>query len=145
MDELIFAEALRGLADRLAQVIDDPHRAAAILRGVRERAPDERLALAFLLRLAEISGPVLNAALRDAGRADDLIFCLGGSELIGTGLVTSGSSWVVVFDRARAAQLPIASPDHHDASAELLGAYQRRELIRIAIADLLGRRSVEET
>ncbi|HXD89696.1 MAG TPA: DUF294 nucleotidyltransferase-like domain-containing protein, partial [Candidatus Binataceae bacterium] len=145
MDDLIFVEALRGLADRLAQVIDDPRRAAAILRGVRDRAPDERLALAFLLRLAEISAPVLNAALLDAGRADDLIFCLGGSELIGTGLVISGSSWVEIFDRARAAPFPITPPDHNYASAALLGAYQRRELMRIAIADLLGRRSVAET
>jgi glutamate-ammonia-ligase adenylyltransferase len=145
MDDPGFDETLRSIADRVAQVIDDPRRATAILRGVRERAPDERLALAFLLRLAEVSPLAFSAALRDAGRADDLIFCLGSSELIGTGLITAGPSWVVSFDQARATEPATALPNHYHASAHLLGEYQRRELLRIAIGDLLGRRSVEQT
>src|SRR5579859_3947949 len=145
MDDPGFDEALRGIADRVAQVVDDTRRAAAILRGVRDRAPDERLALAFLLRLAEISGTVLNTALRDPGRVADLIFCLGGSELIGTGLATTGPSWTAEFDQARATEPATALPLRNIDSAMLLGEYQRRELLQIAIGDLLGRRSVEQT
>jgi hypothetical protein len=103
-----FEEPLRGLTQKVAEMMGDPALAAVTLRRVRERAPDERLALAFLLQLGDHSRPALIDALRDDARADDLVFCLGGSELIATGLLALGAAWVTAFDRGRAATLPRA-------------------------------------
>ncbi|MGH7880970.1 MAG: DUF294 nucleotidyltransferase-like domain-containing protein, partial [Candidatus Binataceae bacterium] len=138
---------LDGLARQLARLLDEPGLAATALQRVRARAPDEQLALAFLLRLGELSAPILREALRDDDRADDLIFCLGGSELIAGGLATSGANWLTVFDRARAPELdPQAEPlGGAIGSAAELGAFKQREFLRIAIADLLGRNGVAAT
>ncbi|HLW70658.1 MAG TPA: bifunctional [glutamate--ammonia ligase]-adenylyl-L-tyrosine phosphorylase/[glutamate--ammonia-ligase] adenylyltransferase [Candidatus Binataceae bacterium] len=147
MAEPIFGPALESLALQVARLLDDPALAAASLGRVRERAPDEELALAFMLRLGELSPPLLREALCDDARADDLIFCLGGSELIAGGLANSGANWVAVLDQARAA--PAAAPpetvDDALGSVAELGAFKRRALLRIAITDLLGRHGVAAT
>jgi len=146
MDVTLFEETLRGLASSVALVIDDSARAVLVLRQVRDRAPDERLALAFLLQLAEISKPALNKALSDEERAADLIFCLGGSELVGSGLAAAGPAWVEILDRARSGE-PSSGPPPSDVSSSTrrLGEYKKHEMLRIAIGDLLGRGSVTET
>src|SRR5579863_4392642 len=147
MAEPIFGPALESLALQVARLLDDPALAAASLGRVRERAPDEELALAFMLRLGELSPPLLREALCDDARADDLIFCLGGSEWIAGGLANSGANWVAVLDQARAA--PAAAPpetvDDALGSVAELGAFKRRALLRIAITDLLGRHGVAAT
>ncbi len=85
--------------------------------------------------------------MRDQRRADDLIFCLGGSELIATGLITSGVEWVSLLDQARLqnSSSSVDSPPTEFASTEMLGAFKQRTLLRIAIRDLLGRATVIET
>jgi glutamate-ammonia-ligase adenylyltransferase len=147
MVEPIFEPAVRGLARRLARLLGEQALATETLRRVRERAPDEQLAIAFLLRLGELSASRLREVLRDNARADDLIFCLGGSELVGSGLATSGVNWVDVFERGRAPQAAATAErfDGARASAAALGAFKRRELLRIAIADLLGHDDVAAT
>jgi glutamine synthetase adenylyltransferase len=145
MEEL-FAEPLRGLARRVAEVINEPTLGSAVLQRVAQRAPDERLALAQMLRLGEQSAPALTDALRDTARADDLVFCLGGSELIGAGLVAAGPDWVTEFDHGRGPMAQASDDLPQDpASVAELGTNKRRRLVRIAIADLLSRCTVPET
>jgi glutamate-ammonia-ligase adenylyltransferase len=149
MNEPLFAGGLDRLARRVARIIDDPALASETFRRVRERAPDEQLALAFILRLGERAASTLRDALRDDLRANDLIFCLGASELIASGLATSGPTWVAVFDRARSPEPSVAddyaSLDGAIVGANQLGAFKRRAMLEIAIADVLGRRGVIAT
>ncbi|HVN90755.1 MAG TPA: bifunctional [glutamate--ammonia ligase]-adenylyl-L-tyrosine phosphorylase/[glutamate--ammonia-ligase] adenylyltransferase [Candidatus Binataceae bacterium] len=147
MDAPVFDESLRGLAANVARVIDDASRADAVLHLVRRRAPDERLAMAFLLQLAEISRSIFNQALGDDGLTNDLVFCLGGSELIGSGLVRSGSAWLATFEHARrnGVQQVITSSEAIGESVEALAEYRRKQMLLIAIGDLLGRITVNET
>src|SRR5258708_21694175 len=70
------------LADRLKRRLGNQRLAEQALGAVTKRAPDERLALAFLLKLAEDSPTALKNVLRDRVAGEDLIFCLGSSELI---------------------------------------------------------------
>ncbi|HEY6418583.1 MAG TPA: bifunctional [glutamate--ammonia ligase]-adenylyl-L-tyrosine phosphorylase/[glutamate--ammonia-ligase] adenylyltransferase [Candidatus Binataceae bacterium] len=121
-----------------------------------ERAPDERLALAFLLKLAEQSPLVLKRALADRAVVDDLIFCLGASETVGSGLSAIGPGWLDDFTAARAATAdsliasmksrfePRHMPDRRQA-AEVLGAFKRYAFLKIAIADLLDLTDVAGT
>ncbi len=55
-----FARELRVLADRLAVALGNSSLVSLTLRAIRDQAPDERLALAFLLQLAEISPSLLS-------------------------------------------------------------------------------------
>jgi glutamate-ammonia-ligase adenylyltransferase len=153
MEPAALEPALRGLADRLEQIIGDGA-AASALRMVRERAPDERLAVAFMLRLAEQSAPELRDFLRDPARAGDLAFCLGSSEPVGDGLCAAASQWPRLFERARrdsAAELiesiGFDAPPANDRreAARLIGEFKRTAFLRIAIGDLLGRLSVIDT
>src|SRR5690242_8771524 len=130
MDELRFAPATRGLVMRLTGLLADEALAASTLRLVIERAPDERLALAFLLQLAETGVAQLAETLRVPGAAADLIFCLGASEYVGSGLTALGQGWSSFFLATRthsAAMLldsihfdPPAANDRNEAS-RLLG------------------------
>lgn len=151
MDPSDFSPDLRGLAARTAERLGAPH-AADVLRMVRERAPDERLALAMLLKLAEHGADRVAHALADPALTSDLIFCLGASELVGDGLAAIGAEWPGLFLAARTA----APDDLADGAAfapgpggapgaEALGAFKRREFLKIAIADLLGRTGPLET
>src|SRR5277367_2720560 len=101
MDAGDFPSDLRGLAARLAELLANDEIAGAALGAIRERAPDERIALAFMLKLAEQSPIELALALRDQSRANDLAFCLGASELVGSELSKIGASWVDFLDAAR--------------------------------------------
>lgn len=147
MTEPEFERDLRVLAERLTIELGNSSLVPMTLQAIRDRAPDERLTLAFLLQLAEMSPSLLAEALRDQRRADDLIFCLGGSELIATGLITSGVEWVSLLDQARLQNSSSSadSPPIEFASTEMLGAFKQRTLLRIAIRDLLGRAAVSET
>ncbi|HKV53994.1 MAG TPA: DUF294 nucleotidyltransferase-like domain-containing protein, partial [Candidatus Binataceae bacterium] len=146
--------ALRPLAGSLARLLGEPDLAEATLRLVRERAPDERLALAFLAKLAEASPDSMAVILRDPARASDLVFCLGASELAGTGLATVSGDWAGFFERARVltAEALLASIRFEhvgtgDAASSVrdLVAFKRRIFLEIVIADLLGRLTVSGT
>ncbi len=137
------ARALGG--DRLAQ------RAAAL---AAEHAPDAQLALAFLIKLAEQTRDELERALASEALARDLIFCLGASELVASGLAAAGTQWRVRFEGARAASfdslLESIRFDAIDAAgpaeaAVVLAAFRRQAFLDIAIADLLGRVKVLDT
>jgi glutamate-ammonia-ligase adenylyltransferase len=149
-----FVRGLRGLADRFVDRLGDPALAASTLALVREHAPDERLALAFLLKLAEQSAAQLTEALRAPERARQLVFCLGSSELVASDLSAMESNWVAFFDEARAVSAdtliesikfeftPVA--DRGDAVRKL-SDFKRRVFLRIAIGDLAGRLDVIAT
>src|SRR5580658_7068808 len=154
MDVGDFAPDLRGLADRLAGLIEDAGTAARVLAAIRERAPDERLAFAFMLKLAEQSPAEFARALQDTSRIDDLAFCLGASELVGAELSKIGDGWVDFLDDART----IGPTDFIDSivfqrrsvadrqeAAAVLGGFKRRVFLQIAIGDLLRRFTVVDT
>ncbi|MDB5107703.1 MAG: (Glutamate--ammonia-ligase) adenylyltransferase, partial [Candidatus Binatus sp.] len=148
------APDLEVLAVRLKRRLNNQRLAEEALRAITARAPDERLALAFLLKLAEESPDSLKEILRDREAAGDLIFCLGSSEIVATELSSRGPEWAREFSAARnetfepliAAMTcePIEASDRVQASAAL-GRFMRRMFVRVAIADLLGRISVPET
>src|SRR5271168_2734644 len=144
------------LADRLKRRLGNLRLAEHALAAVTAGAPDEQLALAFLLKLAEDSAAALKSVLRDRPAGDDLIFCLGSSELIATELSSAGPRWDELFIEARAAtperllaairndRPSIDAPDRQRAAAEL-GRFMRRMLVRVAIADLLDGIGVADT
>ncbi len=144
------------LADRLKRRLGNFRLAEQALAAVTRRAPDERLALAFLLKLAEDSARELKSVLRDRAAGEDLIFCLGSSELVATELSSAKTRWDELFLDARAATMDglLAAmrqdrpahdaPDRQRAAAEL-GQYMRRMRVRVAIADLLDRIGVADT
>src|SRR5260221_14467672 len=90
------------LAKRLRDRLGNDRLTQSALAAVRDRAPDDQLALAFLTKLAENSADVLKDVLRDRGAGGDLIFCLGSSELIATELSLAGPQWAEIFLDARA-------------------------------------------
>ena len=73
MDVVDFAPDLRGLAAQLSGLIAHEAIAARALAAIRERAPDERLALAFMLKLGAGARPAARA-LNDSARTADLAF-----------------------------------------------------------------------
>ena len=142
------------LAERLRQLIADPGLGEATLRIIRQRAPDERLALAFLTKLLEQSPSQAMEMLRDFQSASDLVFCLGASELIATELVTIGAKWDVIFYQARTAtpggilgtiRLELSGAEDTAENTRRLAEFKRRHFTAIAIADLLGRLTVSDT
>jgi glutamate-ammonia-ligase adenylyltransferase len=144
------------LAKRLKDRLGNARLAQQALAAVKERAPDDQLALAFLTKLAENSATALKDVLRDREAGSDLIFCLGSSELIATELSLAGPEWAEIFLAARAQTIDglvaamrteraaIDAPDRQ-AAAAALGSFMRRMMVRVAIADLLDRLSVGET
>jgi len=144
------------LAARLKGRLGNERLAQSALAAVKERAPDEQLALAFLTKLAENSATALKSVLRDRTAGADLIFCLGSSELLATELSLAGPEWAEIFLGARAQTIDglvaamrakrdrIDAPDRQAAAAEL-GRFMRRMMVQVAIADLLDRLSVGET
>src|SRR5271170_1220544 len=144
------------LAARLKGRLGNERLAQGALAAVKERAPDEQLALAFLTKLAENSAAALKSVLRDRTAGADLIFCLGSSELVATELSLAGPEWAEIFLGARAQTIDglvaamrakrdrIDAPDRQAAAAEL-GRFMRRMMVQVAIADLLDRLSVGET
>src|SRR5271166_1023810 len=144
------------LAARLKERLGNERLAQSALAAVKERAPDEQLALAFLTKLAENSAAALKGVLRDRAAGADLIFCLGSSELVATELSLAGPGWAEIFLAARAQTIDglvaamraeratIDAPDRQTAAAAL-GRFMRRMMVQVAIADLLDRLSVGET
>jgi glutamate-ammonia-ligase adenylyltransferase len=154
MDVSGLAPDLRGLATRLAGLIADDDLAARALGAIRESAPDERLALAFMLKLAEQSPAAFVRALDNPSRVNDLAFCLGASELVGSNLSTMSAGWADFLDDARttAPDVFIASIAYQAhpvtgrvQAAAALGEFKRRVFLHIAIADLLRRFTVIDT
>jgi glutamate-ammonia-ligase adenylyltransferase len=144
---VVLAPELRDLAAQLARLLGDPRLAAAATAAVAHRAPDERLALATLLKLVEESPAELRAALDNEAIAGDLALCVGGSEIIAQELGAMGSRWLEFFLEARdasGASIDSAirfaagpSADRHEA-ARRLGEFKLRRFVQIAIADLVG-------
>src|SRR5580700_277888 len=144
------------LAKRLKDRLGNDRLAQNALAAVKDRAPDDQLALAFLTKLAENSADALKDVLRNRVAGSDLIFCLGSSELVATELSLAGREWAEVFLDARAQtidglvaamrteRVTIDAPDRQAAAAEL-GRFMRRKLVQVAIADLLDRLSPAET
>jgi [glutamine synthetase] adenylyltransferase / [glutamine synthetase]-adenylyl-L-tyrosine phosphorylase len=154
MDVGDFAPDLRGLAARLAGLIADAETAARVLAAIRERAPDDRLALAFMLKLAEQSPAEFARALQDTSRTNDLAFCLGASELVASELSKIGEGWVDFIDVARTADPAefIASIEYQprpvtdrQQAASMLGEFKRRVFLHIAIGDLIRQFTVVDT
>src|ERR1700730_16397906 len=102
-EELVLAPELRDLVAQLARLLVDPRLAAAAMAAVAHRAPDERLALATLLKLVEDSPEDLRQALSDETLAGDLALCVGGSEIVAQGLGAMGPRWLEFYRAARAA------------------------------------------
>ncbi len=144
------------LANRLKDRLGNARLALQALGAVKDRAPDDQLALAFLTKLAENSSAGLKSVLRDRDVGSDLIFCLGSSELIATELSLAGPEWAEMFLDARAQTIDglvaamraeratIDAPDRQ-AAAAALGSFMRRMMVRVAIADLLDRLTPAET
>src|SRR5262249_38133902 len=149
----ILPRDLPGLGKTLAHRLANPDAAARAERIVVEHAPDERLALAFLLELARHSRDSLIDALTHQDLAADLIFCLGSSELVAGELAGTGAAWPVIFARAREENAESLAATMHcdpiDGSraevAAALGDWKPRRFFEIAVADLLGLTSVSAT
>jgi glutamate-ammonia-ligase adenylyltransferase len=148
------ATDLTPLVRRLGEIVEDPAAAVAAQRAASARAPDERLALAFMLQLAEQAPAAMRERLLDPAYAGDLAACLGASELVAAELVAGGARWPAVFDRARVATAhalhesircdPIDAATRAEAS-RALSEFKRARFLDIAIADLLRRVGVIET
>ena len=146
-EAVALAPELRGLAAQLGRLLAAPREGAAAAAAVARRAPDERLALAALLKLGEESPTQLREALADEALAGDLALCLGGSEAIAQGLGAMGSGWLEFFRAARSARAESigaairftagASADRREAMRRL-GEFKRSRFLQIAIADLVG-------
>jgi glutamate-ammonia-ligase adenylyltransferase len=153
-ETVVLAPELHDLAAQLARQLGDSRPAAAASAAVARRAPDERLALATLLKLAEDSPEELKGALADEALAGDLALCVGGSEVVAQGLGAMGPDWLEFFRAAREATVEsIAgairftagpSADRQEA-ARRLGEFKLRLFLQIAIADLVGRLDVAAT
>lgn len=146
------AGELLTLAERLARALGERESGARAVEMVVERAPDERLALAFLLSLAELSPASLRAALGERALAGELVFCLGSSELVASGLAAMGPQWFGFFRQARAGgagalrgAMSFRPPEPGAAPGSALAEFKRRAFLNVAIADLLDRLTVGET
>lgn len=144
---------LQGLAARLGAIVARPAAIADALRIVVQRAPDERLALVSMLKLAEQSASSLTAALKDQSVASDLIFCLGSSEIPGAYLAAQ-PDWLAAFQSARretaltlgeSIRLDLTAPFDRTSSGRELAAFKADVFARLMIADSLGRLDVGET
>jgi glutamate-ammonia-ligase adenylyltransferase len=150
-EAVVLAPELRDLAAQLARLLSDPRLAAAATAAVAHRAPDERLALATLLKLVEDSPEELRVALADEALAGDLALCVGGSEVVAQGLGAMGPRWLEFFRAARGATAESIdaatrfaggpSADRQEAALRL-GEFKLRLFLQIAIADLVGRLDV---
>ncbi len=144
---------LQNLAARLGAILGQATVTTDALRMVVQRAPDQRLAVVGLLKLAEQSPPALIRALQDPKVAADLVFCLGSSEIAGAYLC-SKSDWLEVFAAARnqtaatlgeSIKLKLETPYDRVRSGRELGAFKADIFGRLIIADLLGRLDVGGT
>jgi [glutamine synthetase] adenylyltransferase / [glutamine synthetase]-adenylyl-L-tyrosine phosphorylase len=153
MDSSGTHRALRPLAESIERGLGNRALAEATLQLVRERAPDEQLALAFLARLIEQSPARTREMLRDSTRASDLVFCLGASELVGSALTVIGAGWDSLFESARTGPAStsfvtprfVPSGSKAEKATSDLAAFKRRAFVTIVIADLLGRSTVMDT
>lgn len=154
MAEPALSPELADLAAQLARLAGDAQLAASAAAAVAACAPDERLALAAMLKLAEESPAELRAAFADGTLAGDLALCVGGSEAIAQGLGAMGPGWLEFFRAARATTAESldaavnftanASTERHEAGRRL-GEFKRRRFLQIAIADLTRRLDVAGT
>ncbi|MGH7815333.1 MAG: bifunctional [glutamate--ammonia ligase]-adenylyl-L-tyrosine phosphorylase/[glutamate--ammonia-ligase] adenylyltransferase [Candidatus Binataceae bacterium] len=145
---------LASLAARFRERLGAAMLADRAIAAASDRAPDERLALAFLLQLADESPAALRRVLEDSDAASDLAFCLGSSELLATEFSLEGAGWADMFLAARAveAEALIASMRcppidalGRTAASNALGRSMRERFARVIVADLLKRIGVADT
>jgi glutamate-ammonia-ligase adenylyltransferase len=144
---------LRSLAARLGQQVVDPKLAGRLLELVKQRAPDEGLALAGLIKLAECSASAIARLEADPAFASDLIFCLGSSENVGNYLARCQDWWATAAAVRNADAVSLAQTIRfvpsatvaREAAGMLLTQFKEHHFVRLAMADLLGRISVVET
>jgi glutamate-ammonia-ligase adenylyltransferase len=150
----VLSPELGDLAAQLAHRVGEPQLAALAIAAIAGRAPDERLALVAMLKLAEESGAELREALADPALAADLALCVGGSEAVAQGLGAMGPGWLAFFRAARAMSVEsldaalrfTAGPSgERREAARRLGEFKRRLFLQIAIADLTRRIDVGGT
>jgi glutamate-ammonia-ligase adenylyltransferase len=143
---------LQGLATRLKTLIGRETAEQAIALVV-QRAPDERMAMVALLKLAELAAPALRQALEHDRLAADLVFSLGSSEIVGTWL-SARSDWLQTFKSIRnldaagleqSIKLELSQPLDRARSAQELAAFKHDVFARLIMADALGRLDVAET
>jgi glutamate-ammonia-ligase adenylyltransferase len=143
---------LQGLAARLSSIVGNESAGRAITLVV-ERAPDERMALAGLLRLAESTAPALVRALQSRDLAADLIFTLGSSEIVLAWLCAT-PAWLERFESTRSLDatalerlisLKLDCQDDRARLAQEIAAFKADIFARLIIADLLGRIDVART
>jgi len=155
MNAADFTPDKRPLAAQLVERLAASELASNALRLVRECAPDEGLALAHLVLLADHTPAELRHQLADPALAPDLVFCLGSSQAVASDLAQAGRSWPAIFALASTqtvtqlveeiAFTPLAGiRDRRDAAARL-GQFKRKFFLRIALADLLGTFTVADT
>jgi glutamate-ammonia-ligase adenylyltransferase len=143
------------LAAGLGRQLGDAALAARAAALAKDHAPDERLALAFALKLAERDAASVARALGDVASARDLLFCLGASEFVANYLSVAADTWSERFESARTSNVesilsrisagPGTIPADRRAAAESLAAFKHDVFAQIAIADLLGRITVADT
>ncbi|MGH7907571.1 MAG: hypothetical protein ACREP6_13195, partial [Candidatus Binataceae bacterium] len=148
-----FSAELLPLTERLTARIGNAVIAGRALKLVAEKAPDERLALAFLLKLAETSLDDLVSILSHPETAAGLVFCLGSSELVGAGICANQSPYEFFREAAAGAlnsvieesRLQLNQPIDRKTAGMMLGEFKTRLFLKIAIADLLGNLTVTQT
>ena len=150
----VLASDLSPLADRLRAALGNERLADRALSAIAAHAPDERLALAFALGLAQSSTAELKDILRNRAMAEGLLFCLGSSEVVGAELTSMGPQWAAEFRRAYNASLealltaivfPRGPFNGRREAADEITVFKRHAFLQIAIADLLDRLSVADT
>ena len=89
--------------------------------------------------------PPYKAALSDAAKARDLIFCVGASETVAAEIAIAGPHWLEIFDAARTdnadsilAQMrcDLSGAGSRADTARELARFKQRNFFRISIADL---------
>jgi len=151
--EHAFPPDLAPLAIQFADRLGEALTASSAIDIVLREAADERLALAYLVKLAEQAQPRLAAILRQPEAARDLIFSLGASEFVAAGL-SAKADGLELFESSISRDLDSLIEDMrcpidevaNRADAELrLREFKRRNFLRIAIADLTGHFDVTAT
>jgi [glutamine synthetase] adenylyltransferase / [glutamine synthetase]-adenylyl-L-tyrosine phosphorylase len=150
----VLTSDLRRMATRIGTLLGDSRLGSAAETAVAAHAPDERLALATLLKLAEDTPEEMRAALADDAVAGDLARCAGGSEAVTRALGEIGTGWFEFFRAARhataeslnrAIRFDAELTGHRDEALRRLSEFKRRLFAQIAIADLSGRFDVTAT
>jgi [glutamine synthetase] adenylyltransferase / [glutamine synthetase]-adenylyl-L-tyrosine phosphorylase len=134
-------EALPGVADRLGELL--------------AAAPDPLMAIAGWERLLEVTRTLPGIARLRTDELTELFTVLGSSQPLTNTLHAAGGGWIKLLRDCRAARTRSAADHQHaleeavaspwEEFSERLRQLRHREYLRIGLADLTGRASVETT